>query len=135
MENSIKILIVEDEMIIGANISLQLSELGYDVVGIVPRGEEALIHMEQNKPDIVLLDIVFPEDAQAGFKAAREIALQENLKSIPILILSAVNQLNNLGFSFTENDISPNFMPVSGFIEKPVKPNELLDKIGSFINN
>ncbi|RLD74483.1 MAG: DNA-binding response regulator, partial [Bacteroidetes bacterium] len=38
MDTPVKILIVEDEMIIGANISLQLSELGYDVVGIVPRG-------------------------------------------------------------------------------------------------
>jgi hypothetical protein len=46
-----------------------------------------------------------------------------------VLILSAVNQLSNLGFSFTENDISDDFMPVSGFIEKPVKPDELLARI------
>ena len=46
-----------------------------------------------------------------------------------MLILSAVNQLSNLGLSFTENDISDDFMPVSGFIEKPVRPDELLAKI------
>ena len=57
METPIKILIVEDEMLIGANISLQLSNLGYEVSGIVPRGDEALIHIKQNKPDIILLDI------------------------------------------------------------------------------
>ena len=52
-----KILIVEDEMIIGANISLQLTNLGYEVTGITTRGEEALNHIKQNLPDIVLMDI------------------------------------------------------------------------------
>ena len=37
-----EILIVEDEMIIAANISMQLSNLGYDVIGIIPRAEEVL---------------------------------------------------------------------------------------------
>jgi DNA-binding response OmpR family regulator len=49
MTKPVKILIVEDEMIIGANISLQLTSFGYEVSGIVPRGEEALVHIRQNK--------------------------------------------------------------------------------------
>ncbi|MCU7800694.1 MAG: hypothetical protein KZQ70_11235 [gamma proteobacterium symbiont of Lucinoma myriamae] len=52
---------------------------------------------------------------------------------IPVLILSAVNQLSNLGFSFNENDISNDFMPVKGFIEKPVEPETLLAKIKSLL--
>ncbi|WP_299225988.1 LytTR family transcriptional regulator DNA-binding domain-containing protein [uncultured Psychroserpens sp.] len=52
-----KILIVEDEMIIAANISLQLTTLGYEVTGIVPRADEALSCIKQNPPDIVLMDI------------------------------------------------------------------------------
>ncbi|MBC7774338.1 MAG: response regulator, partial [Phycisphaerae bacterium] len=56
-EGLIKILIVEDEMIIGAKVSLFLMELGYEVTGIVPRAEEALMHLEESKPDIALLDI------------------------------------------------------------------------------
>lgn len=50
MTKPVKILIVEDEVIIGANISLQLTSLGHEVSGIVPRGEEALVHIHQNKP-------------------------------------------------------------------------------------
>lgn len=57
MGKAIKILIVEDEMLIGAKISLQLSNLGYVVTGIVPRGGEALQHIANERPDIVLLDI------------------------------------------------------------------------------
>ena len=57
MESKVKILIVEDEMIIGAKISMQLTNLGYEVTGILPRGEDAILHVEENKPDIVILDI------------------------------------------------------------------------------
>ena len=57
MDTLIKILVVEDEMIIGAKISMQLTSLGYDVTGILPRGEEAILHVANNRPDIVLLDI------------------------------------------------------------------------------
>ncbi|WCO02735.1 LytR/AlgR family response regulator transcription factor [Psychroserpens ponticola] len=57
MSTPIKILIVEDEMIIAANISLQLTTLGYDIIGIVPRAEEAITCVKHDLPDIVLMDI------------------------------------------------------------------------------
>ncbi|MGB3545693.1 MAG: response regulator [Saprospiraceae bacterium] len=53
----IKVLIVEDEMIIAAKISLHLEQLGYEVAGILPRGEEAVIHCRQSPPDLLLLDV------------------------------------------------------------------------------
>ncbi len=53
----IKVLIVEDEMIIAAKISLHLEQLGYEVAGILPRGEEAVIHCRQATPDLLLLDV------------------------------------------------------------------------------
>lgn len=57
MNNPVKILIVEDEMIIAANISLQLTTIGYEVIGIVPRAEDALTCVKADQPDIVLMDI------------------------------------------------------------------------------
>ena len=57
MDSSIKILVVEDEMIIGAKISMLLTNMGYEVTVVLPRGEEALVHVEENAPDIILLDI------------------------------------------------------------------------------
>lgn len=53
-----KILMVEDDMIIAADISMQLTKLGYEVIGINTRGEDALRTIENNRPDIVLMDIV-----------------------------------------------------------------------------
>lgn len=57
MSTKHSVLIVEDEMIIAANISLQLNNLGYQVTGIVPRAEEVLPHIKQQLPDILLMDI------------------------------------------------------------------------------
>ena len=53
MGDPVKILIVEDEMIIGAKISMQLTAMGYEVTGILPRGEEVLHHVTENKADII----------------------------------------------------------------------------------
>lgn len=85
MAKAIKILIVEDEMVIAANISLQLSDLGYEVTGILPRGEEALSHIKIDQPDIVLMDIQL-KGKMDGIETAKEIELQYN---IPIIYLTA----------------------------------------------
>ncbi len=85
MDSQIKILIVEDEMIIGAKISMQLTALGYEVTGIVPRGEEALLHVKENKPDILLLDIHL-KGKMDGIETAKQ--MQET-GHVPIIYLTA----------------------------------------------
>jgi hypothetical protein len=47
MDTLIKILVGDDGMIIGAKISMQLTSLGYEGTGILSRGEEAIIHVEE----------------------------------------------------------------------------------------
>jgi DNA-binding LytR/AlgR family response regulator len=85
MDASVKILVVEDEMIIGAKISMQLTALGYEVTGILPRGDEALLHIAQNKPDIVLLDIQL-KGSMDGIETARQIHQRH---PIPIIYVTA----------------------------------------------
>ena len=57
MSAPVKVLVVEDEMIIAAKISLHLEQLGYEVAGILPRGEEAVVHCRETPPDLLLLDV------------------------------------------------------------------------------
>ena len=83
MESAIKILVVEDEMIIGAKISMQLTNLGYEVTAILPRGEEAVLHVEENMPDIVLLDINLKGKID-GIETAR---LIHQIADVPIVYL------------------------------------------------
>jgi DNA-binding LytR/AlgR family response regulator len=81
----VKILIVEDDMIIGAKISMQLVNLGYEVTGIIPRGEEAILHAENNQPDIVLLDINLKGELD-GVETATKMQLTAD---IPIIYVTA----------------------------------------------
>lgn len=85
MDTAVKILVVEDEMIIGAKISMQLSSLGYEVTGILPRGEDAIQHVADNRPDIVLLDINLKGQLDGIETAAR---LQQH-GHIPVIYITA----------------------------------------------
>lgn len=84
-DQAIKILVVEDEMLIGAKISMFLTELGYEVTGLLPRAEEVLNHIQENSPDIALLDIQLKGDMDG-------IALAQTLMQthrIPVIFLTA----------------------------------------------
>lgn len=85
MKKNTRILIVEDDMIIGANISLQLSNLGYEVTGIESRGEEAINHAKENTPDLLLLDINL-KGSLDGIQTAQAI---QKFADIPIVYLTA----------------------------------------------
>ncbi|WNM18665.1 LytR/AlgR family response regulator transcription factor [Flavobacterium capsici] len=108
-----KILIVEDEMIIAANLSLQLKNLGYEVSGIIPRGEEVLAHVEQNLPDIILMDINLNGELD-GIDIVN--SLQPKYK-IPIIYLTA----NADDYTFNRAKETNPF----AFISKPFKKVDL----------
>lgn len=52
-----RIYIVEDDYVVGKNLSLLLENLGYKVLGISETGEEGLLQIKKEKPDLVILDI------------------------------------------------------------------------------
>jgi DNA-binding LytR/AlgR family response regulator len=80
-----KILMVEDDMIIAADISMQLTKLGYEVIGISTRAEDALKTLESNRPDIILMDIVLTGKMN-GIEAAR-IVLEKF--QVPVIFLTS----------------------------------------------
>lgn len=113
MASPIKILIVEDEMIIAANISLQLSTLGYEVTGIIPRGEEALITIKQNQPDILLMDITL----KGALDGIQTVQIMQNDYDIPVIYLTANADDANFNRAKETNPYA--------FISKPFKKLDL----------
>nr|WP_315149004.1 LytTR family transcriptional regulator DNA-binding domain-containing protein [uncultured Flavobacterium sp.] len=79
------ILIVEDEMIIAASLSLQLTRLGYEVSGIVSRAEEVLLHISKQIPDIILMDI----NLKGELDGIEVVHLVQKEFKIPIIYLTA----------------------------------------------
>ncbi len=81
----VRILIVEDEAIIAMEIESQLQSLGYEVTSIVDTGEEAIAKAEEDKPDLILMDIRIKGEMD-GIKAAEEI---RNRFGIPVIFSTA----------------------------------------------
>ena len=90
--------------------------------------KNAVAKMEQNKPDLIILDVMFPENSLGGFELARKLKKNnEKLKDVPILMLTAINQ--KYPFDFTDKDIDEDWLPVSDFLEKPINLDELKKKV------
>lgn len=80
-----KILIIEDEAIVAADLEDRLSQLGYNVVGKASSGEEALKLASEHKPDLVLSDIMIQGDMD-GTQTAVYLRKDHN---IPVIFLTA----------------------------------------------
>ena len=126
------ILIIDDDLDIIDSLKMILESDNHQV-SVKTDTDDLLETIRQAAPDLIILDIIFPEDPNAGFTAARELHKNDEVKHIPVLLLSAVNQQSNMSFGFSETDISDDFMPVEGFIEKPVEPATLLSKVNELL--
>ena len=81
-----KILIVEDEKDIRDLIIYALQAKGYETIS-ADDGEKALKMLKENKPDLVILDWMLP--SVSGLEICRNIRRDENIKNIPIIMLTA----------------------------------------------
>ncbi len=122
MDKNNTILIVEDEMIIAANISMQLTNLGYEVIGIIPRGEEVLPYIKQQLPDIILMDINLKGELD-GIDLAQLIYTQFKL---PIIFLTANSDEGSFNRVKAVN--------LYAFITKPFKKLDLQRAIELTVN-
>ena len=123
-----RILLVDDDADILLNLRLVLEAHGHEVHELL-NVHGLLEEVAQIGPYLIILDVMFPDDPQAGFKAAQALARDPATSATPVLILSAVNQRSGVGFVFGEDDISDDFLPVQAFVDKPVEPKVLLQLI------
>jgi CheY-like chemotaxis protein len=126
-----KILIVDDDKDFVASLEQVLRTKGY-LVAAAASGAECLKALEAERPDLVILDVMMETDT-AGFEVADRIRSRRPnskylpFKDIPIIILTAINQVTNSRFSLDHGD---SFLPgVDDFLTKPVDIDELLDKV------
>ncbi len=125
------LMVVDDDEDFANAAATVLRNVGHEVE-IQLEIKAATDSMEQRRPDLVVLDVMFPEDSTAGFTLARAMRhYNEKLKGIPILMLTAVNIKMPLGFS--EKDIDDHWLPVSDFVEKPVDFDVLQSKVAALL--
>ncbi|MEG4342284.1 ATP-binding protein [Microcoleus sp. A003_D6] len=111
--NPIKILVVEDEVIVAQDIAGRLKKLGYAVTATVSSGEEAIQKAIENPPDLVLMDIVLKGEMD-GVTAAEKIRTHRN---VPTVFLTAYADDQTLQRAKLTDPF--------GYIIKPFQQNDL----------
>jgi len=125
------VLIVDDDEDFAAAAAKALAIAGHEV-RVELDTASATKSMDARRPDLIILDVMFPENASAGFELARFIKHEKpGLKDVPILMLTAVNVKFPLGFG--TGDADDVWMPVSDFIEKPVDLNVLQKRVAALL--
>ena len=121
-----RILIVDDEDQVREYVSTVLEENGYTPL-FARNGEEATDIIRQNRPDLVIMDILMPK--QGGIKMYREMKSTDSFKDIPVVIYSGIAKRTFLRTQATRAKMGGRRVPEpEAYIEKPAKP-EYLAKI------
>lgn len=119
-----RVLVVDDDPDFTEAVVNVLDAQGYDVDS-APNGKIGLAKAKEQKPDIILLDVMMTTKSE-GFDVAREMHKDKRLKDVPVIIISGVRKEMNMPFGFEPDEA---WLPVKGILEKPVKPEVLLKTV------
>ncbi|MCP4214313.1 MAG: response regulator [bacterium] len=114
-----KLLIIEDEALIALDLQMSLRELGYDAYKIVSNGRDAIKSVENDKPDILLLDIHLAGEMD-GIDTALKV---RSFSDVPIIFITGYS---TTGLSEEVKHIKPLAM-----FEKPLDILKISNVIGS----
>ncbi|KQQ47320.1 two-component system response regulator [Duganella sp. Leaf126] len=115
-----RILIVDDSPTERYYLTDILVRQGY-TVDTADSGEEALRKLRDDKPDLILMDVVMP--GANGFQVTRAIARDPVLKEVPVIICSSKDQETDRIWGMRQG--------ARDYLVKPVRADELLDKIAA----
>jgi CheY-like chemotaxis protein len=118
------ILIVDDDRDVFESMKIVLESEGYGVEWAT-NGREAMEKLHARKPDLMVLDVMMSTDDE-GFQLAYKMKREKEFAGIPILMVTSIGA--KTGFSFRKGE-DEDFLPVNEFLEKPVDPRLLVDKV------
>ena len=120
-----RILIIDDDVELTTTVKTVLESRGY-VVGTANDRASGMEKAKAENPDLIVLDVMM-EKHQDGFEMARELKKNPQTKDTPILMLTAIKEESGVDFKSVAGDES--WLPVDGFLDKPVTPKVLIAEI------
>jgi len=130
------ILVVDDDPDIVESLTLVLESESYQVEAAAD-AQEALEKVEAVHPDLILLDVMMP-DGTEGFEFVWQLRNEypDDLAQTPIVVLTSIHHTTKLRFYPERSDGtygSGEYLPVQGFLDKPVHPSDLLEQVAEVL--
>ncbi len=116
-----RVLIVDDSPTERHVLSEMLTKQGYSV-STAENADEAMIKVKTLIPDLILMDVVMP--GQNGFQLTRALSKDPVTQNIPIIMCTSKNQQTDRIWGLRQG--------ARDYVVKPVKADELLEKIAAF---
>jgi twitching motility two-component system response regulator PilH len=115
-----KILVVDDSPTERYFLTELLTKNGFSV-SAAENADDAVMKLKAAAPDLILMDVVMP--GQNGFQLTRQLSKEPATQAIPIIICTSKNQQTDRVWALRQG--------AKDFVTKPVKPDELLEKIAA----
>jgi len=122
-----RILLVDDDVDFIRINKAFLEGAGFDVV-VAYDGGEGLERARQERPDVIVLDYMMVRPTEGAF-VAQELEDDPELKSVPVILLTAVGSAHPW-WGVKKDDY---YLPVDVFLDKPVKPERLVQEINALL--
>ena len=119
-----KILVVEDDRSIQMVLELVLSRMAKCQVIVASDGREGLSKIQEQKPDVILLDLMMP--GMDGFEVCQRSKSDEATRHIPIIFLTAQPQPASVARAMA--------LGAAGYIVKPFDPIKIIDQINEALS-
>ncbi|MBC7189342.1 response regulator [Candidatus Aerophobetes bacterium] len=119
-----KVLLVDDEVDFVEINKAALESKGYKVIPAY-NGKEGLEKALKEKPDIIILDVMMTTKTE-GFDVARQLRKHKEMKNVPIIMLTAIRERMDIKWEIQPDE---EWLPVTEFLEKPVPPDKLVEKV------
>lgn len=116
-----RILLVDDDADFVRITKSMLEKNGY-VVTPAYNGQEAREKVKSERFDVIILDVMMETDTE-GFHVAYDIRKDEAIKSVPLVMLTAINLRSSPAWKVTSDET---WLPVDVFLDKPVTSAQLL---------
>lgn len=131
MSDCAKILIADDEQDSIDFVRDALAETSYEVVSATD-GEQALKVAQQEKPQLIILDVQMPKSN--GFEVFAKLRADKDLARVPVIMLTGV--ADKMGIKFTGSDMGEYLgSEPDAYIEKPIEPIVLRQTVTRLLKN
>jgi len=119
------VLLVDDDEVFQEAVAVVLGTR-YRVV-TASNGTEGLARVAQERPDVIILDVMM-DHLSEGFDVAGRLRTDPETSSIPIIMLTGVDQVYNLRMEVDEA-----WVPCDRYLEKPISPQDLLNQVDELL--